>query len=158
MKMIAGAGMVVMVVFISYLGVFTPAKPVMAQDTRIVIPGPRGNPQPPTGWAITTQSGKAEIALAKHLSAIGVKEYGAFWCPHCYEQKQLFGQQAFALINYIECDPKGKNPQRQLCLKEEIQGFPTWKIKGKLYAGTQSLEKLAQLSGYTGATNFKYKL
>ncbi|MFM7713642.1 MAG: hypothetical protein ACKO7A_13315, partial [Microcystis sp.] len=49
---------------------------------------------PPYGWEVTTVSGEAEIALAKHLKAIGAKEYGAFWCPHCYDQKQLFGKEA----------------------------------------------------------------
>jgi hypothetical protein len=99
-----------------------------------------------TGLAITTASGTAEIALARHLTQIGAKEYGAYWCPHCYDQKQLFGKEAFAIINYIECTTDGKNSQTQLCEKAGIQGFPTWEIRGKLYQGIQPLEKLAELS------------
>ena len=38
---------------------------------------------------ITTPSSPFAIALAKHLSAIGAKMYGAFWCSHCVEQKQV---------------------------------------------------------------------
>lgn len=122
------------------------------------IPQPTTAPQPPNGWDITTTSGEAEIALAQHLSEIGAKKYGAFWCPHCYDQKQLFGKQAFGKINYIECAPEGKNPQPEACRSAGIQSFPTWEISGQQHQGTQTLEALAQLSGYTGPDNFKYNL
>ena len=36
-----------------------------------------------SGLPITTTSGTAEIALAKHLKQVEAKMYGAFWCPHC---------------------------------------------------------------------------
>jgi len=36
-----------------------------------------------------------------------------------------------------------------------VKGFPTWEIKGQFYSGTQSLEKLADVSGYTGPRNFQ---
>jgi hypothetical protein len=116
--------------------------------------------KPPYGWEVTTVSGKAEIALAKHLKAIGAKEYGAFWCPHCYDQKQLFGKEAGEILKkegvYIECDPQGVNGNPQACRDAGIKGFPTWIIKGQEYSGTQRLEKLAEVSGYTGPMNFKY--
>ena len=108
-----------------------------------------------SGLPITTASGTAEIALAKHLKQVEAKMYGAFWCPHCHEQKQLFGQEASQAINYIECDPKGKKPQPELCEAAKIESFPTWKIKGKSVSGTQSLEELATMSGYQGARNFR---
>ena len=47
------------------------------------------------GKAIVKISGKAEIALAKHLSKTGAKMYGAFWCGHCANQKEVFGKEAF---------------------------------------------------------------
>jgi uncharacterized membrane protein len=130
----------------------------VAPGERIPIPEPTTNPQPPVGWEITTTSGEAEIALAKHLNSIGAKEYGAFWCPHCYEQKQLLGKEAFKELNYVECDPQGKNPQPQACQDAGVQSFPTWEINGKLYPGVQLPEKLAELSGYQGPTNFKYTM
>lgn len=109
-----------------------------------------------TGLPITNTSGSAEIALARHLKEIGAKNYGAYWCPHCHEQKELFGRQAFALIDYVECDPKGKNARPQLCKAAGIAGYPTWQIKGELYAGVQSLETLADLSNYQGDRRFIY--
>ena len=107
--------------------------------------------------AVTTTSGPAQLALARHLGEIGAKEYGAYWCPHCHEQKMLFGKEAAALIDYVECDPKGQNSRAQMCqaAAANVKGFPTWEIKGQFYSGTQSLEKLADLSGYTGPRNFQ---
>lgn len=116
---------------------------------------PTGQPTPGVGWQITTTSGESEIALARHLKEIGAKEYIAWWCPHCHEQKQLFGKEAYSYINHVECDPQGKDAQPDLCKAAKIQSFPTWEINGKQYSGVQSLKDLAQISGYKGSTNFK---
>ncbi|MEO1095941.1 MAG: hypothetical protein AAFX01_13685 [Cyanobacteria bacterium J06638_28] len=102
-----------------------------------------------------TVSGAAEIALATHLTQIGAKVYGAYWCPHCHDQADMFGAEAFALIDYIECDADGVDSQYELCRSTQaIQGYPTWNIEGQFYSGSQSLEELAMLSNYTGNTDF----
>ena len=116
---------------------------------------PLGQPTPGVGWQITTTSGEAEMALARHLTKIGAKEYIAWWCPHCHDQKQLFGKKAYSEINHIECAPDGQNPRPELCKAAKIESFPSWEINGKLHAGLQSLDELAQLSGYKGDRNFK---
>ncbi|MBD2034738.1 hypothetical protein H6F76_06785 [Leptolyngbya sp. FACHB-321] len=103
---------------------------------------------------ITTTSSTAAIALAKHLKRVGAKMYGAYWCPHCHEQLQLFGQKAVAQLPYIECVNDGKNSRPNLCEAEKIEGYPTWKIRGKTYMGTQSLDELATASGYKGSRSF----
>ncbi|MEB3225818.1 MAG: vitamin K epoxide reductase family protein [Synechococcus sp.] len=128
------------------------------QGQAIITQAPNQAPQPPTGWEITTTSGPAEMALAEHLTEIGAKEYGAYSCPHCYDQKQLFGKEAFAKVPYIECAPEGKNAQPEVCSAAGLEGVPTWEINGERYAGTQSLQKLAEVSGYQGPTDFKYAL
>lgn len=128
------------------------------ENGQIPIPIATSQPQPPVGWEINTTSGASEIALAEHLTAIGAKKYGAFWCPHCYEQKQLFGKEAFAKINYIECDPQGKNPQQQVCLDAQVLSYPSWEINGQIYRGTQTLTRLAEISEYQGPQDFKYVL
>lgn len=106
------------------------------------------------GYAITTVSKPANIELAEYLSASDIQMFGAFWCSHCHDQKELFGKAAFSQIDYVECDPKGKKNQADRCQAEKIQSYPTWKIKGELHLGTQSLQELAKLSGYTGSTDF----
>ncbi|MGK7902453.1 MAG: vitamin K epoxide reductase family protein [Hormoscilla sp.] len=122
----------------------------------LAVYAPINNPRAEQGggYAITTTSTPAKIALAKHLKAAGFKMYGAFWCSHCQDQKTLFGKEAAAELNYIECDPNGKNPQMALCRTAGVPSYPTWEVKGQLYPGVQGLEQLAELSGYTGDRNF----
>jgi uncharacterized membrane protein/glutaredoxin len=132
----------------------TSGKPVQISFTSKVPPNPE------FGWEITTTSGEAELALARHLVKIGAKEYSAYWCPHCHEQKLLFGKEAEQIIDdsnvKVECagdSPKGKP---DVCKAAKVEGFPTWIINGKSYGGVQNLQELATNSGYTGPTNFKY--
>ncbi len=88
-----------------------------------------------------------KIKLAKHLSQEGVRMYGAYWCPYCDKQKELF-EDSFDKILYIECDSKGQNSNLNLCKQKKITSFPTWEINGKLYPGMRTLKNLAVLSNY----------
>ena len=110
-----------------------------------------------SGPPIINASGPAEIALAKHLTATGAKIYTAYTCPHCHEQKELFGKEAVSLINDIECNPRGKNARPDLCQAAGIRGVPAWEIDGKMHPGVPRLETLADLSGYQGSRDFKYE-
>jgi glutaredoxin len=85
--------------------------------------------------------------LADHLALSGAQMYGAYWCPHCHRQKDLFGAAA-ARVPYVECDRNGTNAQPDLCEAKGIKGYPTWEINGQLYEGVKPLGKLAQLSGF----------
>ncbi|MBH8576392.1 vitamin K epoxide reductase family protein [Nostocaceae cyanobacterium CENA369] len=119
---------------------------------------PQTNPNPEFGWEITTTSGQAEIELARHLVKIGAKEYVAYWCPHCHEQKLLFGKEAYQIIESVKVECAGDSPKGKpdLCKAANIQSFPTWIINGQSYSGVQNLAELAKISGYTGSTSFKY--
>ena len=99
---------------------------------------------------VRSESGPAQIALAEHLTASGAKVYTAYWCPHCHEQKELFGRQASEKLTVIECAPDGRNSQRELCEAKKIEGYPTWEINGQLDSGAKPLAKLAEASGYNG--------
>lgn len=130
------------------------------QPQKILPFSPTVDPNPEFGWKITTTSGEAEIGLANHLAKIGAKEYVAYWCPHCHEQKLLFGQEAYKIIDNsgvkVECAPGGLKAQPDSCKAAKIEGFPTWIINGKSYSGVQNLEELAKVSNYTGTRNFQY--
>ena len=110
-----------------------------------------GNGVPP---AVQAASSPAKIALAEHLTASGAALYTAYWCPHCHEQKELFGRDATAKLKVIECAPDGQNSQKALCESKGIQGFPSWEINGQLDSGVKPLAKLAELSGYKGPIDF----
>lgn len=107
--------------------------------------GGRGVPLP-----VTTTSTPETIALAEHLTRTGAVMYSAWWCPHCNDQKQLFGKEAADRLTMIECDPEGRNSQKELCAAKQIQGFPSWEINGKLDSGVKPLRELARLSGFAG--------
>ena len=88
-----------------------------------------------------------ESELADYLSNTGATMYGAYWCPHCAHQKQLFSHAA-QLLPYVECDARGVNAQVDLCNTVGINAYPTWEINGEFYVGTQPLNQLAILSGF----------
>lgn len=105
----------------------------------------------PYATEITQQSTPFAISLAKHLHAIGAKMYGAFWCSHCLEQKQMFGREAMEILDYIECFPGGAGKGKLMameCRAVGIEGFPMWIINGKVLSGEQDLSALAEASGF----------
>ncbi|KAK7840785.1 thiol-disulfide oxidoreductase lto1 [Quercus suber] len=100
---------------------------------------------------ITTTSSPFAVSLAKHLNSIGAKMYGAFWCSHCLEQKQTFGQEAAKLLDYVECFPDGYRKGTKMakaCTDAKIEGFPMWEINGQVLSGEQELSELARISGF----------
>jgi len=99
---------------------------------------------------VRSESNAGQIALAEHLTASGAKLYTAYWCPHCHDQKELFGRQATEKLTVIECAPDGRNSQRELCEAKKIEGYPSWEINGQLDSGVKPLAKLAEASGYQG--------
>ncbi|MDM7938249.1 MAG: vitamin K epoxide reductase family protein [Cyanobium sp. CZS 48M] len=107
--------------------------------------GTRGTPPP-----VVSASTPASLALAEHLSQSGAVMYSAYWCPHCHEQKELFGKEATAKLKVIECAADGVNNQKALCDSKKLEGFPTWEINGKLDSGVKPLARLAELSGFKG--------
>lgn len=71
--------------------------------------------------------------------------YGAYWCPHCADQKAMFGRQAMKNVPYVECDRRGSNAEPELCAQKKIEGYPTWEFAdGSRISGTVPLEKLAE--------------
>jgi hypothetical protein len=92
--------------------------------------------------AITTESSETALQLAQELQALNAKFYGAFWCSHCYDQKQAFGKEAMGRIPYVECSKDGVDAQVALCKEKKVPGYPTWEIAGQLYPGEQALEEL----------------
>jgi hypothetical protein len=89
------------------------------------------------------------VTLALALKKANAKVYTAYWCPHCHDQGELFGKEAFAIVAPVECAKDGKNSQTELCQqtakKSADFGFPTWEINGRFYPGVQPLDRLAEI-------------
>ena len=111
----------------------------------------RENVSPP----ITTLSSIEKINFAKYLNDNNIVMYSAYWCPHCNDQKQLFGKKAVEELLIVECAKDGKNNQYKLCQEKGIEGFPSWEINNQIYSGTMSLNELAKMTNYDGDINFE---
>lgn len=84
--------------------------------------------------------------FASCISNSGAKFFGAFWCPHCQEQKRMFGKSASELP-YIECSTPNGQGQTQVCKDAGIEGYPTWEFAdGTRKSGTLQFSELAILT------------
>ena len=82
--------------------------------------------------------------FAKCLKTNGAIFYGAFWCPHCQDQKELFGSSK-KHIPYVECSTADSNGQLPACKEAKVNAYPTWAFKdGSKIEGEVSLQKLAE--------------
>lgn len=85
--------------------------------------------------------------FAQCLQDQGAIFYGAFWCPHCNNQKDMFGQSA-ELLPYVECSTPDGTGQLEVCQEAGITGYPTWVFTdGERISGEVPLETLAEKTG-----------
>ena len=89
-------------------------------------------------------------SFATCLKDKGATFYGAFWCPHCQNQKKLFGKSA-KLLPYVECSTPDGKAQLQICIDNKIVSYPTWDFlpsgtatTTELYPGVLQLSELAE--------------
>lgn len=97
------------------------------------------------------KSPKIQVASAQKfaqcLGDSGARMYGAYWCPHCKRQKEVFGE-ASEEIPYIECAHQGTSEQDFRCKEARILRYPTWVFSdGKKVEGELTLLELSQKSG-----------
>ncbi len=88
----------------------------------------------PTGLAV----------FAQCLTQEKVVMYGAYWCPHCKNQKLLFGDD-FKHITYVECALPDKTGQTRECIEANVTKYPTWQLSdGTRISGEITLEELQE--------------
>jgi hypothetical protein len=88
-------------------------------------------------------------AFAQCLTKKQAAMYGAYWCPHCNDQKKDFGA-SFQYVHYVECAVQGQPPnvQTPACKATQIKKYPTWVfVDGERIEATQTLEQLSQKTG-----------
>ena len=87
--------------------------------------------------------------FAQCLKDKGAVFYGAYWCPHCQNQKKMVGSSE-SLLPYVECStPDGKS-QTKVCIDKKIESYPTWEFAdGSRLNGEIPLEQLATETGCT---------
>ncbi len=73
--------------------------------------------------------------------------YGAFWCPHCQNQKKLFGNSQ-KFLSYVECSTPDGSGQLPICKEKGISAYPTWEFSDdSKESGELSLEFLSNKTG-----------
>eukprot|EP00906_Rhabdomonas_costata_P025538 RCo036506 len=109
------------------------------------FPLPSGSPPAPG----VGQSGNVTVAeLARCLEASGVELFASTTCPHCIDQKALFGPDV-DLLKIHWCD---KPAEAEQCTQAGIVAFPTWvKFRSRKelarLVGQRSLAELAEWAG-----------
>ena len=87
-------------------------------------------------------------SFAQCLAAKQAKMYGLYWCPHCADQKAMFGA-SFRYIPYVECAIKGS--PKELAPECKVAGvtlFPSWQFgMDPPHEGVLSLQALSQKTG-----------
>ena len=87
-------------------------------------------------------------SFAQCLAAKQAKMYGLYWCPHCADQKAMFGA-SFRYVPYVECAIKGS--PKELAPECKVAGvtlFPSWQFgMDPPHEGVLSLQVLSQKTG-----------
>ena len=85
--------------------------------------------------------------FAKCLSEKKATMYGVSWCPHCADQKELFGT-SFQYVAYVDCAIPGTRKETDQCKALNIQHTPTWIFgDGSRKEGTIQLDELSKQTG-----------
>ena len=86
-------------------------------------------------------------SFAQCLATKQAKMYGLYWCPHCIEQKEKFGE-AFHYVPYVECAIKGQSEIAPECKIAGVKLFPSWQFGMEPpKEGVLSLEALSDKTG-----------
>jgi glutaredoxin len=86
--------------------------------------------------------------LGQCMASKQVKMYGAYWCPHCAEQKEILGK-SYHFV-YQECGVPGSHAESAECIALGVKEFPTWRFpNGTMAPGVFSVD---ELSGRTGCS------
>jgi hypothetical protein len=87
-------------------------------------------------------------SFAKCLASKQAKMYGLYWCPHCADQKAMFGA-SFHYVPYVECATKD-NPHEETaeCKAAGVKLFPSWQFgTDPPKEGVLSLQALSEKTG-----------
>jgi glutaredoxin len=85
-------------------------------------------------------------ALGRCMASKQVKMFGAYWCPHCADQKEILGK-SYRFV-YEECGVPGSHAEQEECKAQGVKVFPTWRLPdGSLKPGVFSAQELSDKTG-----------
>jgi uncharacterized membrane protein/Zn ribbon nucleic-acid-binding protein len=106
--------------------------------------------------AISADEDPYLMGLATRLAESGATFYGASWCPHCQQQKAMFGASENRLP-YVECSPGGRSaPAARACIAARVNVYTTRVLAdGERISQVLSTDELARRVGYKASTSRK---
>ena len=94
---------------------------------------------------LTQESGASEDEkqqLAQCLTEKGYSLAGTSWCPHCQDQKEMFGT-SITFIDWHDCDE-----EPEYCEEKGINAYPSWiSPLGTVSPGVKDFTFLREVSG-----------
>ncbi len=86
-------------------------------------------------------------SFAQCLATKQAKMYGLYWCPHCLDQKAMFGD-SFHYVPYVECAIRGSKELAPECKVAGVHLFPSWQFgMDPPKEGVLSLQALSDKTG-----------
>jgi len=159
---IAGASLLVALLFSAACNDSFPVPPnIPASPSTITLTATKNTPLfsmfrdgPGAQWTALTNTamtidtiGSSFDTFAKCVASKQARMYGAYWCPHCLEQKEMFGA-SFHYVPYEECAIKGSSELATPCKMAGVKLFPSWQFGMEPpKEGVLSLEALADKTG-----------
>jgi hypothetical protein len=101
-----------------------------------------------SGYALWYHNDHRYDQFAKCIASKQARMYGLYWCPHCADQKEMFGA-SFRYISYTECAVKGSPHElTPECKAAGVKLFPSWQFgNNPPKEGVLSLEALHDKTG-----------
>jgi hypothetical protein len=100
------------------------------------------------GYALWYRNNHRYDEFAKCIASKQARMYGLYWCPHCADQKEMFGA-SFRYIPYQECAIKGSPHElTPECKAAGVKLFPSWQFgNNPPKEGVLSLDALRDKTG-----------
>jgi thiol-disulfide isomerase/thioredoxin len=108
---------------------------------------PSPPPLPAAPPRVASASSLDALRVGAALQAQKAVLFGAYWCGYCNQDRQALGAEAAAMVEYVECDPKGVGADPKRCADAGVDAYPTWEVNGQRSSGAKGLRGLAQLTG-----------
>lgn len=84
--------------------------------------------------------------FARCMASKQVKMYGAYWCPHCADQKEILGK-SYRFV-YVECGVPDSHAESDACTALGVKMFPTWRFPdGSMTPLVFSAQELSDKTG-----------
>ena len=118
------------------LGISTLALGLVATASSAAGSASSGSSSPHVGEPLKPSNAEQK-ALSEHLRRRGAVFYGAWWCPACFQQKNLFGKEAGNRLPYVEISKiqrdYHKDPHAAIAtLREAVEG-QEWQVNDAAY-------------------------